>query len=177
MPEIQLSQGTVRYRDEGAGPPVLFVHGVLVDGRAWDRVVPRLTDRARCIVPDLPLGAHQVPMPADADLSPLGLARLIVELIERLELDDVTLVGNDTGGALCQLVAAHHPQRLGRLVLTNCDSFEHFPPKQFRLGVPGSDGSSPAWSRRWRLLGRLRSARTATMRIAPLTVSPSRTSC
>ncbi len=171
MPEIQLSQGTVRYRDGGAGPPVLFVHGVLVDGRAWGRVVPRLTDRARCIVPDLPLGAHQVPMPTDADLSPLGLARLIVELIERLELDDVTLVGNDTGGALCQLVAAHHPQRLARLVLTNCDSFEHFPPKQFRLAfraltaVPGSVASLAT-------LGRLRSARTATMRIAPLTVMP-----
>jgi pimeloyl-ACP methyl ester carboxylesterase len=132
MPEIQLSQGTISYRDEGSGPPVLFVHGLLVDGLLWESVIPPLSDSFRCITPTLPLGSHIRPMEAGADLSPLGLARLIAELIERLELDRVTLVGNDTGGALSQLVAAHHPEHLGALVLTNCDAFENFPPRVLR---------------------------------------------
>ena len=74
-------------------------------------------------------------MRAGADLTPPGLARLIAELLDRLELEDRTLVGNDTGGALCQLTVAHHPQRIGRLALTNCDAFENFPPPAFRLLV------------------------------------------
>jgi pimeloyl-ACP methyl ester carboxylesterase len=132
MPEVKLSQGTIRYRDVGEGPPVVFVHGVMVNGELWGPVAAVLSREARCIVPDLPLGSHPIPMNVGADLSPPGLARLIAELIERLELDGVTLVGNDTGGALCQIVAANHPERLARLVLTNCDSFESFPPPIFK---------------------------------------------
>ena len=75
MPEIELAQGTVRYRDEGDGPPIVFVHGALVDGRLWEPVVDRLAGGARCIVPDLPLGAHRIAMRPDADVSPTGLAR------------------------------------------------------------------------------------------------------
>jgi pimeloyl-ACP methyl ester carboxylesterase len=131
MPEITLPQGTIRYRDEGDGPPLVFVHGALVDGRLWEPVVERLEGH-RCIVPDLPLGSHRIPMRPDADLTPTGLAQLIADLIAALELDNVTLVGNDTGGALCQFVAARHPERLERLVLTNCDAFENFLPKAFR---------------------------------------------
>jgi pimeloyl-ACP methyl ester carboxylesterase len=134
VPEIQLSAGTVRYRDSSSGAPVVFVHGALVDGRLWDPVVERL-DR-RCVVPDLPLGAHRVAMRPDADLTPAGLADLIAELLEKLDLRDVTLVGNDTGGALCQFVVTRHPERIARLVLTNCDAFDNFPPAMFRpLGV------------------------------------------
>src|ERR1700730_10217493 len=95
MSEIKLSQGTLHYRDQGSGPAVVFIHGLLVDGQVWDPVVSRLSASARCIVPDLPLGSHRVAMDPGADLSPPGLARLIAELIERLELSDVTLVGND----------------------------------------------------------------------------------
>jgi pimeloyl-ACP methyl ester carboxylesterase len=135
MPEIDLEHGTIRYRDEGSGPTLVFVHGVLVDGSLWTPVVERLAGRARCIVPDWPLGSHGVPMKRDADLSPAGLARLIADLIEALGLHDVTLVGNDTGGALCQLVATRHPERLARLVLTDCDAFDNFPPKAFRTLV------------------------------------------
>jgi pimeloyl-ACP methyl ester carboxylesterase len=83
-------------------------------------------------VPDLPLGSHQVPMNADADLSPLGVAKLVADLLVALDLQGVTLVGNDTGGAISQLVAAHHPERLGRLVLTPCDAYENFLPPAFR---------------------------------------------
>ena len=132
MPEITLPQGTIHYRDEGSGTPLVFVHGALVDGRLWDPVVERLADRARCIVPDLPLGSHRTAMRPDADMSPHGLARLVAGVLDALDVRDVTLVGNDTGGALCQLVAGRHPERVGRLVLTNCDAFENFPPKAFR---------------------------------------------
>jgi pimeloyl-ACP methyl ester carboxylesterase len=128
--EIALPQGTVRYRDDGEGPPVVFVHGALVDGRVWGPVVERL-DGLRRVVPDLPLGSHRVPLPA-ADLRPAGLAQLIADFLGALDLRDVTLVGNDTGGALCQLVVTAHPARVGRLVLTNCDAFDNFPPVAFR---------------------------------------------
>jgi pimeloyl-ACP methyl ester carboxylesterase len=132
MPDVTLPRGTIRYRDEGDGPPLVFVHGALVNGRLWEPVVERLAGDVRCVVPDLPLGSHTTPMAPDADLSPTGLARLIADFMAALELEDVTLVGNDTGGALSQLVAGRHPERLARLVLTDCDAFERFPPKAFR---------------------------------------------
>ena len=171
MSEIQLSAGTLRYQDVGSGPPVVLVHGLLVNGSVWERLVPLLSQRVRCIVPDLPLGSHPRAMDREADLSPLGLARLIAELLERLDLDEATLVGNDTGGALCQLTAVHHPQRIGRLVLVNCDSFEHFPPPAFRFVVRAL-GHTPGVVAGLELLGRLRAMRRATMSIAPLTLTP-----
>jgi pimeloyl-ACP methyl ester carboxylesterase len=132
MNEVKLPQGTIRYRESGEGPPIVFVHGLLVDGRLWRKVTPLLEDRFRCIVPDFPLGSHQEPMNPDADLSPPGLARIVAGFLEALDLDDVTLVGNDTGGAISQITAAHHPERIGRLLLTNCDAFENFLPPAFR---------------------------------------------
>ena len=132
MKEIILSQGPIRYRDDGSGPVLLFVHGALVDGDLWRDAARQLRGQHRCIVPDWPLGAHDVAMKPGADLSPRGVARLVGELIERLDLNDVTLIGNDTGGAICQLVMVHHPERLAGVVLTNCDAFEVFPPRAFR---------------------------------------------
>jgi pimeloyl-ACP methyl ester carboxylesterase len=129
----QLPQGAIRYRDTGDGEPILFVHGALVDGQLWSKVTPRLEGKFRCVVPDLPLGSHRLPMNPDADLTPPGLARLIDQFAEALDLGPVTLVGNDTGGALCQLVAANHGERAARLVLTNCDSHDRFPPPPFHL--------------------------------------------
>jgi pimeloyl-ACP methyl ester carboxylesterase len=165
---MTLSQGRIHYRDEGTGPPVLLIHGLLVDGTVWRSMLPRLCPQARCIVPDLPLGSHRTAMNADADLSPTGLAALVAELMERLELEEVTLVGNDTGGAICQLVVARHRERLGRLVLTNCDAFEQFPPAKLRLviralGRPGAVATLAA-------LGRLRTGRRLAQAAAPLTV-------
>ena len=126
--EIRLSRGAIRYREVGEGPALVFVHGVLANGTIWREVVPRLSGGFRCIVPDLPLGGHTVPMDRDADLTPPGVARLIADLMEALELRDVTLVGNDTGGAICQIVVAEHSERVGSLVLTNCDAYEAFFP-------------------------------------------------
>jgi pimeloyl-ACP methyl ester carboxylesterase len=131
MPEITLPQGTIHYRDAGDGPPVVFLHGLLVDGEVWRKVTPLLQGAARTIVPDLPLGSHRTAMQADADLSPAGVARLVGDLLGALALEDVTLVGNDSGGAIGQLVALDHGERVGRLVLTNCDCFDVFPPKEF----------------------------------------------
>jgi pimeloyl-ACP methyl ester carboxylesterase len=131
MPEITLPQGTIHYRDSGDGPPVVFIHGLLVDGTLWRKVAPLLHGDARCIAPDLPLGSHRTPMNADAELSPASVARLVGDFLAALDLEDVTLVGNDTGGAISQLVALDHGERVGRLVLTNCDCFEVFPPKEF----------------------------------------------
>jgi pimeloyl-ACP methyl ester carboxylesterase len=134
--ELRLSSGLIRYREAGSGKPIVFVHGYLVDGRLWSGVVDRLSDRFRCLAPDWPLGAQQVAMNPDADLSPTGLARLIAEFIERLGLEDVTIVGNDSGGAISQILAANHRDRLARLALTNCDTHENFPPGIFKAMPP-----------------------------------------
>lgn len=134
--EVQLPQGTIRYREAGEGRPIVFVHGYLVDGRLWDGVVDRLSDRFRCIAPDWPIAAHQVAMSPDADLSPPGLARLIADFLTKLELEDVTIVGNDSGGAVSQVLVTTHPDRIGRLVLTNCDTHENFPPGMFKAMPP-----------------------------------------
>lgn len=134
--QVDLPAGTVRYREAGDGPPIVFVHGYLVDGRLWDGVVDRLADRFRCIAPDWPIGAQQIAMSPDADLSPPGIADLIDGFLAALGLDDVTIVGNDSGGAMSQVLITRHPERVGRLVLTNCDTHENFPPGIFKAMPP-----------------------------------------
>ena len=134
--EVSLPAGTIRYREAGEGRPVVFVHGYLVDGRLWDGVVDRLSDRCRCIAPDWPIGAQKVAMQPDADLTPYGMAAIIDSFLEALDLKDVTLVGNDSGGAMSQVTATRHPERIGRLVLTNCDTHENFPPGPFKAMPP-----------------------------------------
>ena len=138
-----LPAGTIRYRDNGSGEPLLFVHGLLADATLWRKVVPLLEPELRCIAPDWPLGSHRAAMDPSADLSPPGLAQIIADFIDELELETVTLVGNDTGGAICQLVATRHPERIGRLVLTPCDAYDNFLPPMFRplqaiARIPGS---------------------------------------
>jgi pimeloyl-ACP methyl ester carboxylesterase len=134
--EVSLPAGTIRYREAGEGKPVVFVHGYLVDGRLWDGVVDGLSDRCRCIAPDWPIGAQRVAMNPDADLTPYGIASIIDSFLAALNLDDVTLVGNDSGGAMSQVTVTRHPERIGRLVLTNCDTHENFPPGIFKTMPP-----------------------------------------
>ncbi|HEU4529757.1 MAG TPA: alpha/beta fold hydrolase [Steroidobacteraceae bacterium] len=133
MRTIELPQGTLCYRDSGTGGEVVvLLHGLLVGGELWGEVVRRLEGKFRVIVPDLPLGAHTVALKPTADRSPAGMAQLIADLLEALDLREVTLVGNDSGGALCQLVAVRHSDRVARIVLTPCDAFEVFPPALFK---------------------------------------------
>lgn len=128
---IDLPQGPVRVYERGQGPSIVFVHGLVANAAAWRRVVPALAHEHRCITADWPFGSHYEPQRGDADLTPAGLARTIADTIAALGLDDVTLVGNDGGGMLSQLVAVNHPERIGRLVLTPCDAYENFPPRMF----------------------------------------------
>jgi pimeloyl-ACP methyl ester carboxylesterase len=134
--EVDLPAGRIRYRDEGRGKPVVFVHGYLVDSRLWDGVVDALGDRCRCLAPDWPIGSQRMAMKPDADLSPYGIAATIASFLEELDLEDVTIVGNDSGGAMSQVLATRHPERIGRLVLTNCDTHENFPPGPFKALIP-----------------------------------------
>ncbi len=134
--EIDLPAGRIRYREAGEGKPVVFVHGYLVDGRLWDGVVDSLSDRCRCFAPDWPIGAQRIAMNPDADLTPYGIAATIASFLEQLDLEDVTIVGNDSGGAMSQVLATRHPERIGRLVLTNCDTHQNFPPGPFKALVP-----------------------------------------
>ena len=126
-----LDAGAIRYRDVGSGPPLLFVHGFAVNGWLWRGVVDRLSDSFRCVVPDWPLGSHSVPMREDAELGPPALAALVVAFADAIGLPSFTLVGNDLGGAISQIAATRHPERIDRLVLTSCDAFGNFPPPLF----------------------------------------------
>jgi pimeloyl-ACP methyl ester carboxylesterase len=129
MSEIELSAGTIEYRDTGGdGPVVVLLHGLLMDASLWDAVIADLSVDHRCVAPTLPLGAHRRAVHTDADLSLPGLARLVADFLERLELSDVTLVGNDTGGALAQLVIADDAARVGQVVLASCEAFDNIPP-------------------------------------------------
>jgi pimeloyl-ACP methyl ester carboxylesterase len=125
---VEVPAGTIAYREIGRGRPIVFVHGVGVNGDLWRNVVPGLAGEYRCISPDLPLGAHSHPLHENVDLSLPGLARIVADFLEALDLDDVTIVANDTGGAVAQWLVGHHAERIGRLVLTSCDAFEKFPP-------------------------------------------------
>jgi pimeloyl-ACP methyl ester carboxylesterase len=138
MPQVALDQATISYRvlgpEDSPHPPVVFVHGILVDSRLWDRVADGLASRGfRCYLPDWPLGSHTIPIDEGVELSPHTVATMIHDFVEKLGLSDVTLVGNDTGGGLCQLVIDAYPDLAGRLVLTNCDAFDKFPPFPFDL--------------------------------------------
>jgi pimeloyl-ACP methyl ester carboxylesterase len=131
MQEIELSAGTIEYEDTGGSDPVVvLLHGLAMDGSLWRKVVQELRNDHRCVVPTMPLGSHQRPMRADADLSLRGLAKLQAEFLEALDLREVTLVGNDLG--LFQVTAGEYPERVARLVITSCEAFDNIPP-----GLPG----------------------------------------
>lgn len=166
MPTIDLPSGAINYRvagpAESTAPPVLFVHGFLVDGTLWSQVAEHLAARGiRSYAPDWPLGAHRTPMRPDADQSPRGVAAQILAFLDALDLKDVTLVGNDTGGALCQFAVDMKPARIGRVVLTNCDAFDTFPPFPFNLIFHLLKGE-------WRMRASLLAMRYRALRHSPI---------
>ena len=116
----------------GDGPPIVFVHGALVNANLWRKVVPLLEGYTRVTL-DLPLGSHLHAQPKAADMSVPALAGLFTGSLESLGLRDATVVGNDTGGGLTQIAATTDAERIGRLVLTSCDAFDNFPPRFFRI--------------------------------------------
>src|SRR5947208_10628216 len=129
MTTIELSAGTIEYRDTGGdGPAFVLLHGLMMDASLWGEVIADLSPGQRCVAPTLPLGAHGHAMNPGADLSLPGIARLTAEFLDRLDLRDVTMVGNDTGGALVQLLMGDGNARVGRAVLVSCDAFDNFPP-------------------------------------------------
>lgn len=170
MPEVELTAGRMRYQDRGSGPCLLLVHGLFVDSSVWEPLVSLLEGRVRCVMPNLPMGAHAIPM-NNADLSPPALAALLAEFIEQLQLTDVTVVGNDTGGALCQILCANDPHAVDRLVLTNCDAFEHFPPAIFRP-IEAAGAYIPGLVAGLDLLLRVPLFRRAALTAVPVTMRP-----
>lgn len=131
MPTVDIDAGTIHYDTTGPldGRPVLFVHGYAMGASLWGPLSSRLAARGlRCIAPNWPLGAHPTALRTGADRTLPGIAAMVDAFMGALGLEDVVLVGNDTGGLVSQLVAVNHPDRLGALVLTSCDAFEHFPP-------------------------------------------------
>ncbi|MCX4093371.1 alpha/beta fold hydrolase [Nocardia sp. alder85J] len=133
--DVALPGGRIRYHDLGSGEPVVFVHGLLVNADLWRGVAPAVAAAGhRCLVPDWPLGSHSVPVP-DADLSPTGVADLIADFLSALDLRDVTLVANDTGGAITQILLTRDRSRIARVVLTDCDAYDKFFPQPF-TGLP-----------------------------------------
>jgi pimeloyl-ACP methyl ester carboxylesterase len=132
MPEVELSAGPISYEDSrGDGPTVVLCHGLLMDGALWDEVVAELGPSFRCLLPTLPMGAHRMPMYPEADLSLHGQVRLLVEFLDRLELEDVTLVFNDWCGAQI-LIAEGWDERVARIVFASCETYDNYPP-----GIPG----------------------------------------
>ena len=135
MASIELQQGTIHYEQVGAaaGRPVVCVHGFVMAGNLWAQLAERLAGEGlRVIMPTWPLGAHREPMRPGVEVTPRAVVAIIGAFLDALDLHDVVLIGNDSGGALCQSVAVHHPERLGALILTNCDAFDNFPPPAFK---------------------------------------------
>src|SRR6266705_957343 len=133
MPELELTAGVIDYEDTGGeGPVLVLLGGLVMDGSVWAPVVEELRADHRCVVPTLPLGSHGHPMRRDADLSLRAYGRMVAELLERLDLRDVTLVQNDHAAALA--LAGENPERVARLVISSCEAFENYPP-----GLPGKN--------------------------------------
>jgi pimeloyl-ACP methyl ester carboxylesterase len=131
VPTATLTAGSIDYVSSGPadGRPLVFVHGYLMGRSLWQPLSERLAARGfLCVAPTWPLGAHAEPMRPDAELTIEAIAAMVAEFLEEVALENVVLVGNDTGGAIAQVVATTTPARLGGLVLTSCDAFEHFPP-------------------------------------------------
>jgi pimeloyl-ACP methyl ester carboxylesterase len=136
--ELDLAQGRLQYFVRGEGPPIVFCHGWLANANLWREVVDSLAAGHRCFALDLPLGSHRVAMSESANLSPEGCGALIADVLAALRLDDVTLVGNDSGGAYSQIAVAQQPDRVARLVLNSCETpHDEFPPPPFD-GLPAA---------------------------------------
>ncbi len=141
--QIELPFGPCEIHRSGTGVPLLMLHGALVDHTLWDRIVPGLEPVADLIRPDLPIGSHRTPVVRRDLINPTDLADSFAGLLDAVGVDRAAVIGSDTGGALAQIFAARHPDRVRALLLTSCDAFDHFPPTIIKalqpvLALPGS---------------------------------------
>ena len=143
---LDLPGGPLRVFERGSGPAIVFVHGLLVNANLWRKVVPRLAPDFHCVALDMPLGSHELALPEGAPAGAPAAATLVADALDALELDQVTLVGNDSGGAISQIVVTTRPERVGRLALTSCDYRENFPPKLFAYFKPAAAVPGLMWA-------------------------------
>jgi pimeloyl-ACP methyl ester carboxylesterase len=132
--EISTRHADLSYIDVGEGPTALFIHGVGTNAHLWRNLLAYVANSRRCIAFDLPLHGGSLAR-ADQDFTLNGLAGLIAEFCDAIDLVDVDLVAHDTGGALAQIFAARHPERLRTMTLTNCDTHDNVPPEAFKPTV------------------------------------------
>jgi pimeloyl-ACP methyl ester carboxylesterase len=129
--KVKTSSGTIAYAEQGQGPVALFVHGVLLNKHLWRHQLGALSDIRRCIAPDL-LAHGDTEIAATQDVSVTANAQMLVQFLDALRIDQVDLVGNDSGGGIAQILAARNPQRVRSLTLTNCDAHDNWPPDAFK---------------------------------------------
>jgi pimeloyl-ACP methyl ester carboxylesterase len=144
---LETRLGPLAWRSSGSGPALVFFAGALANHDLWRDVIAALEGRYRCITVDLPLGAHPWPLNPGADRSAASLAGLMLDCLELLDVEDATVVANDTAGGLLLLsLASNHPAlgRIGRLVLTNCDNYDQFPPDKLKKAAAMSR-TVPLW--------------------------------
>src|ERR1700752_4466011 len=128
---VQTASGRISYTEQGTGPVALFVHGVLLNGHLWRHQLPQLSDIRRCIAVDL-LAHGDTEITPDQDVSVTANALMLKAFLDALNITQVDLVGNDSGGGIAQIFAASHPERLRSLTLTDCDTHDNWPPEAFK---------------------------------------------
>ena len=128
---VQTASGRISYAELGSGPVALFVHGVLLNSHLWRHQIAELSDLRRCIAPDL-LAHGDTEISSDQDVSVTANAEMLKQFLDALSIDQVDLVGNDSGGGICQIFAAKYPERIRTLTLTDCDAHDNWPPEAFK---------------------------------------------
>jgi pimeloyl-ACP methyl ester carboxylesterase len=128
---VETASGRISYLEQGAGPVALFVHGVLLNGYLWRHQLADLSDIRRCIAVDL-LAHGETEITSDQHVSVTDNAKMLEEFLDALHIEQVDLVGNDSGGGIAQIFAASHPERVRSLTLTNCDAHDNWPPEAFK---------------------------------------------
>src|SRR5215813_456855 len=138
---VQTASGRISYIEKGSGPVSLFVHGVLLNGHLWRHQLDGLSDIRRCLAADL-LAHGDTEIAPDQDVSVTANARMLEEVLDALSIDQVDLVGNDSGGGISQIFSALYPERVRSLTLTDCDAHDNWPPEAFKpfLAMSASGG-------------------------------------